>query len=105
VQQGANTLDTMWGTDVTTTITGEGQAAVFVALDHYSAECVGILSSGRQKARVAPNGSKLDNVLRRVHPNLDNLVHGRYLLSEISNDLILAHSMPPGAVHIRECRF
>jgi hypothetical protein len=32
----------MWGTDLTTTITGEGQAAVFVAVDHCSAECVGI---------------------------------------------------------------
>ena len=34
--------DTMWGTDLTTTWTGEGQAAVFVALDHCSADCVGI---------------------------------------------------------------
>jgi putative transposase len=37
-----DTLDMMWGTDLTTTITGEGQAAVFVAVDHCSAECVGI---------------------------------------------------------------
>jgi transposase InsO family protein len=36
------TIDAMWGTDLTTTITGEGQAAVFVAVDHRSAECVGI---------------------------------------------------------------
>src|ERR671917_338730 len=35
------TVDTMWGTDLNTTVTGEGQAAVFVALDHCSAECVG----------------------------------------------------------------
>jgi len=35
-------VDMMWGTDLTTTITGEGQAAVFVAVDHCSAECVGI---------------------------------------------------------------
>ena len=35
-------VDAMWGTDLTTTITGEGQAAVFVAVDHCSAECVGI---------------------------------------------------------------
>src|SRR4051812_9485179 len=27
------TVDTMWGTDLTTTITGEGQVAVFVAVD------------------------------------------------------------------------
>jgi transposase InsO family protein len=35
-------VDVMWGTDLTTTITGEGQAAVFVAIDHFSAECVGL---------------------------------------------------------------
>jgi transposase InsO family protein len=37
-----DTVDAMWGTDLTTTITSEGQAAVFVAVDHCSAECVGI---------------------------------------------------------------
>jgi putative transposase len=36
------TVDTMWGTDLTTTIIGEGQAAVFIAIDHFTAECVGI---------------------------------------------------------------
>src|SRR5207248_6077578 len=37
-----DTVDTMWGTDLTTTITGEGQATVFIAVDHCSTECVGI---------------------------------------------------------------
>jgi putative transposase len=37
-----DTVDAMWGTELTTTITCEGQAAVFVAVDHRSAECVGI---------------------------------------------------------------
>ena len=41
------TADTMWGTDLTTTITGEGQVAVFVAVDHCSAECVGIHAARR----------------------------------------------------------
>jgi transposase InsO family protein len=36
------TVDTLWGTDLTTTWTGEGQAAVFVAIDHCSADCVGV---------------------------------------------------------------
>ena len=40
-----DTIDTMWGTDLTTTVTGEGQAAVFVAVDHCSAECIGIHAS------------------------------------------------------------
>jgi transposase InsO family protein len=42
-----DTLDAMWGTDLTTTITGEGQTAVFVAIDHCSAECVGIHAHAR----------------------------------------------------------
>ena len=36
-------VDTMWGTDMTATDTREdGQVAIFSAVDHYSAECVGI---------------------------------------------------------------
>jgi putative transposase len=38
-------VDLMWGTDLTSVLTGEGQAAVFVAVDHCSAECVGIHAS------------------------------------------------------------
>jgi len=35
--------DMMWGTDMTTTVTvSEGGASVFVAVDHCTAECVGI---------------------------------------------------------------
>jgi putative transposase len=42
-----DTVDTMWGTDLTATFTGEGQAAVFIAVDHFTAECVGIHASSR----------------------------------------------------------
>jgi putative transposase len=35
------------GTDLTATFTGEGQAAVFIAVDHFTAECVGIHASSR----------------------------------------------------------
>jgi putative transposase len=38
-------VDAMWGSDLTSVMTGEGQAAVFVAVDHCSAECVGIHAS------------------------------------------------------------
>jgi putative transposase len=40
-------VDVMWGTDLTSVMTGEGQAAVFVAVDHCSAECVGLHASHR----------------------------------------------------------
>jgi transposase InsO family protein len=39
------TINTLWGTDMTTAWTGEGPAAVFVAVDHCSAECVGLHAS------------------------------------------------------------
>jgi len=36
-------IDQMWGTDMTATVTVQhGQVAVFVAVDHCSAECIGI---------------------------------------------------------------
>ena len=38
-------VDMMWGSDLTSVMTGEGQAAVFVAVDHRSAECVGVHAS------------------------------------------------------------
>jgi hypothetical protein len=38
-------------------------------------------------------------MFRRIHANSANLFHGRSPLFEICNDLILAQSMPSGAVH------
>lgn len=39
----------VWGTDMTATVTTkEGKAAVFVAVDHFNAECVGIHASKSQ---------------------------------------------------------
>jgi putative transposase len=40
-------VDTMWGTDMTTTWTADGQVAVFVAVDHNNAECVGVHAARR----------------------------------------------------------
>jgi transposase InsO family protein len=46
------TIDKMWGTDMTATFTAlHGQVAVFVAVDHCSAECVG---HSRRAPRHAP---------------------------------------------------
>jgi putative transposase len=40
-------VDAMWGTDLTSTLTGEGQAAIFVTVDHCSTECIGIHAARR----------------------------------------------------------
>jgi len=42
-----DTVDAMWGTDLTATWTAEGPAAVFIAVDHCSAACVGIHAAAR----------------------------------------------------------
>lgn len=34
--------DALWGTDQTSTLTGEGTAAIFFVVDHFTAECLGI---------------------------------------------------------------
>lgn len=39
--------DEMWGTDGTTTMTGEGQATIFVVVDHCASECLGLHATGR----------------------------------------------------------
>jgi putative transposase len=40
-------VDLMWGSDLTSTLTGEGQASIFVMVDHCSAECIGIHAARR----------------------------------------------------------
>ena len=40
-------VDAMWGTDLTSTLTGEGQASIFVTVDHCSTECLGIDAAHR----------------------------------------------------------
>ncbi len=39
IPEGPNKI---WGTDATSTMTGEGNATIFFVLDHYSADCLGI---------------------------------------------------------------
>lgn len=39
--------DAMWGTDATASWTAEGSATIFIAVDHYTAECVGIHAARR----------------------------------------------------------
>jgi len=39
--------DKLWGTDMTSTLTGEGQAAIFFVIDHCTAECLGIHGARR----------------------------------------------------------
>src|SRR3954449_9554731 len=57
-------IDEMWGTDLTATWTGQGQVAVFVAVDHRSAECVGIHAAAR-----APRLEARDPIRQGVPPH------------------------------------
>ncbi len=39
--------DLLWGTDMTTTLTGEGNASIFLLVDHCTSECLGIHAARR----------------------------------------------------------
>jgi putative transposase len=64
-------VDAMWGTDLTTVMTGEGSAAVFVAVDHCSAECVGIHASAQARRHEA-----LEPIRQAVRRNLGAIGQG-----------------------------
>jgi putative transposase len=64
-------VDVMWGTDLTTTWTGEGQAAVFVAVDHCSAERVGL-----HAARHANRFEALEPVRQGVRRHFGGFAQG-----------------------------
>ena len=55
-------VDEMWGTDLTATLTGEGQAAIFVTVDHCSA-LAGELAAAHRRPVAEPGPS-----LRRSRP-------------------------------------
>jgi transposase InsO family protein len=64
-------VDVMWGTDLTSVMTGEGQAAVFIAVDHCSAECVGIHAS-----RSADRFAALEPVRQAVRKHFGGFAKG-----------------------------
>jgi putative transposase len=64
------TVDMIWGTDLTTTFTEKGPAAVFIAVDHCSAECVGVDAHARATRFEAlePIRQGVRRSLRRLRP-------------------------------------
>jgi transposase InsO family protein len=64
-------VDVMWGADLTTTWTGEGPAAVFVAVGHCSAGCVGI-----HAARHATRSEALEPVRQGVRRHFGGFAEG-----------------------------
>ena len=64
-------VDMRWGTDLTSVMTGEGQTAVFIAVDHCSAECVGIHAS-----RSADRFEALEPVRQAVREHFGGFAKG-----------------------------
>ena len=54
--------DEMWGTDMTSTMTKEGQASVFFVIDHCTAECLGV-----HAARVGTRFEALEPLRQAIH--------------------------------------
>jgi putative transposase len=83
-------VDLMWGTDLTSVMTGQGQAAVFVAVDHCSAECVGIHAS-----RPADRFEALEPVRQAVRERFGafakNIAHGLALRHDHGSQYVSHH--------------
>jgi putative transposase len=74
-------VDTMWGTDMTATFTRqEGQVAIFIAVDHCSAECVGI-----HAAKQGTRFEALEPIRQGVHS------HFGAFAQDIAYGLVLRH--------------
>jgi putative transposase len=74
-------VDTMWGTDMTATCTRqEGQVAMFIAVDHDSAECMGI--------HAAKQGTRFE-ALEPIRPGVRTACGA--LGQDIAHGLLLRH--------------
>jgi putative transposase len=74
-------VDTMWGTDMTTTFTRpDGQVAIFIAVDHCAAECVGI--------HAAMHGTRFE-ALEPIRPGVRT--HFGVFGQDIAHGLLLRH--------------
>ena len=78
----------MWGTDMTSTVTvGEGAACVFVAVDHCTAECIG-LHAAKRGTRFEALEPIRQGVRERFGPIGDGVAEGLRLRHDHgSNDL------------------
>jgi transposase InsO family protein len=74
-------VDLMWGADLTSVMTGEGQAAVFVVVDHCPAECVGLHASRR-----ADRFQALEPVRRGVRERFGAFANGVAAGLELRHD-------------------
>ena len=61
--------DWMWGTDGTATLTREGQATIFTAVDHFTQKCIGIHSALQGTRYGAPEP------IRQGHPGALRQLH------------------------------
>jgi putative transposase len=103
-------VDMMWGTDMTATFTRhDGQVAIFLAVDHFSAECVGIhaakhgtrfeaLEPLRQGVRVH-FGAFSQDVARGLALRHD---HGSQYMSQVFQDELAFLGIKSSPAFVRE---
>ena len=96
-------VDAMWGTDLTSVITGEGQAAVFITVDHCSAECVGLHAS-----RSADRFEALEPIRQGVRERFgafgNNAASGLALRHDHGSQYVSHHLNASGVILIRLVR-
>ena len=103
-------VDTMWGTDMTATYTRQdGQVAIFIAVDHYSAECVGIhtATQGTRFEALEPIRQGVRTSFGTFEPNIaQGLVlrhdHGSQYMSHVFQDELRFLGITSSPAFVRE---
>ena len=86
----------MWGTDMTSTVTvGEGAACVFVAVDHCTAECIG-LHAAKRGTRVEALEPIRQGVRERCGPIGDGVADGLRLRHDHGSNYLAERFGPIG---------
>ncbi len=101
--------DELWGTDMTTTLTGEGQASIFFVIDHGTAECLGIHAALRgtrfealeplRQAAHRRRGAFAPGILEKITMRHD---HGSQFVSYAYQEELRFLGMESSPAYVRE---
>lgn len=81
----------MWGTDMSSTLTGEGNASIFFVIDHCTAECLGI-HAARRGTRFEAQEPLRQAVRRRFGVFAEGIVYGDLKLRHDHGSQFVSHS-------------
>jgi transposase InsO family protein len=101
--------DVLWGTDATGTLTGEGMASIFLVIDHYTAECLGIHAArrGTRWEALEPLWQAVNGVFREVNPDVAKGLalrhdHGSQFISHVYQSTLRTLGIQSSPAYVKE---